>query len=281
MAGQRKTRVAGTATIIVFIIMAALLQQCRSKDGCAFCSSTQKIASSKPSPLLLAPASATGCEEIGRKRIVRLFYLWPTNSLTEEELKPTILPARRYRTEVTSGDLGWSFLGFMLGVVTETSVVEACDSRYVLRDRSVDETPVRTRTGIDDAEVSLDFPNLVVNTQRPRTTFSVYFAPGSSVLSSDEKQRLAQMAAELKKKPAAKLIIIGHADRTGEEKKNYLLSRERAAVVRKALIQAGLSSDILIPVAAGSTWPAGNTSYYAMARRTEIVIFREDNHDAP
>ncbi|MCE9599544.1 MAG: OmpA family protein [Spirochaetia bacterium] len=244
--------------------------------------------------VLLATTAGDSCEEIGRKRIVKLAYLWPLNPLTHEDLKKSERTARKYRTEINAGDVGWSLLGFLFGVVTETTVAEACTSPIVTisaaelarlkeaeqkatRDVVQAETKPVAYEGATPSVSRSNFPELTLESNQPRQAYTLYFAFASADLSKSEEQRLAAIAEDLKRLISGhKILIVGHADRLGQKEWNDSLSNQRARTIQEKLAQAGLDRKILIPVSASSNWPAGSSMASAptIERRVEIILVR-------
>ena len=65
----------------------------------------------------------------------------------------------------------------------------------------------------------------------------------------------APMLERINSNPAARLLVLGHADATGHEKQNFLLSYHRAQVVTAWLVQAGVPADRVRMRAAGDQEP--------------------------
>lgn len=103
----------------------------------------------------------------------------------------------------------------------------------------------------------------------------ILFATGKSTLSQKAKTSLNEFALSLKENPQTNVQIYGHTDNTGSREVNERLSKERAAVVKNYLGDAGvaltrLTSDGFAydyPVASNDT-EAGR----AQNRRVEIYI---------
>jgi outer membrane protein OmpA-like peptidoglycan-associated protein len=72
----------------------------------------------------------------------------------------------------------------------------------------------------------------------------VYFPVGSKDLDDEAKNVIASVGEAIKK-DATKLIITGYADKTGDEKMNEELSKNRAMAVKDALIAAGVKEDAI------------------------------------
>ena len=107
----------------------------------------------------------------------------------------------------------------------------------------------------------------------------ILFATGKSTLSNSAKNSLNEFAASLINNPQTNVDITGHTDNTGSLAVNQRLSKERAAVVKSYLEQAGVGSsrmssegyDYQYPVASNDT-EAGR----AQNRRVEIYITAND-----
>lgn len=283
-------------TCSVFVTFLCL--GCATGSGKPWSASTARYAT-RDGGLLLAATQADQCDEIGRKRIVKLAYLWPANPLQESDLKASDLPARRFRTELTPGDIGFSLLGFMVGIVTETTVAEACQSPLVVvsaselarlrlaEQNAATAAPIETRqVAFSDRTSSASrpaFPELSMDLAKPRSTFTVYFAFASAQLSSTEEQRLTAIAGELKKSISGrKVLIVGHADHLGQQQWNDSLANLRARTIQDKLYRAGLDLKLLIPVSASANWPSGISANPQASpaaiidRRVEIILVRDE-----
>lgn len=84
-------------------------------------------------------------------------------------------------------------------------------------------------------------PAAVMVLGKPDAT--IFFAVGKSSLPDGAGKTLDAAIAKLKANPAAKAIISGYNDATGDKEKNALLSKERAKSVREALRAAGVAGD--------------------------------------
>ncbi len=279
------------AFFLTFIV-ALLLAGCASNSGKPWSAATARFDSQAGPRLMLAPGENAACEEIGRKRVVKVVYLWPLNPLKADDLRQSEKPARRFRTEITAGDIGFSLLGFLVGVVTETAVAEACDSPFLVMDaaeitrlRSIEQKSLVVASSVEEspkerAASTGEFPTLLVDIGQSRSAFSVYFPFGSAQLVPGEDKRLAAIAAELKAEGAQKILLIGHADRVGQEPYNDQLSRSRARTVQAALTRAGLDAQRLYPVAAGANWPRLATGAVTGASKSSSCAKRNDRENA-
>jgi cytochrome c oxidase subunit II len=78
-------------------------------------------------------------------------------------------------------------------------------------------------------------------TAKPDAT--IFFDSGKSSLPADGGKALEAAIAKLKASPAAKAVISGYNDATGDKEKNAVLSKERAKSVREALRAAGVAGE--------------------------------------
>jgi outer membrane protein OmpA-like peptidoglycan-associated protein len=72
------------------------------------------------------------------------------------------------------------------------------------------------------------------------TSFILYFVSASDELTDESKAKVAQVLAEIRKRPLADVVLVGHTDTVGSMATNDVLSRQRAERVREILVQAGI-----------------------------------------
>lgn len=90
------------------------------------------------------------------------------------------------------------------------------------------------------AEVQARFAAVLAALPPRPVTWTVYFVSGRDELTPDSRPQLDQVKAELLRRPAPEISVIGHTDRVGKVADNDALSRVRAAAVRDALVGAGI-----------------------------------------
>ena len=100
---------------------------------------------------------------------------------------------------------------------------------------------------------------------------NVYFDTGSAVVTADGTKAITAALDEIKKDAGAKIAITGYTDKTGDQKANGELAKNRAKAVRDALTAAGVpvaNIEMRPPVFVeiGANAPAGDPA----ARRVEI-----------
>ncbi|MEL1241233.1 OmpA family protein [Flavobacterium flavipallidum] len=106
----------------------------------------------------------------------------------------------------------------------------------------------------------------------------IYFNTGKSTFkTADVPKRLDAMAALLKNYPNSEFLIEGHTDSDGSDSFNQKLSEARAGVVRKALIDRGISDSKLKSVGYGESMPVATNKTAAgkaLNRRTEVKLVK-------
>jgi outer membrane protein OmpA-like peptidoglycan-associated protein len=107
---------------------------------------------------------------------------------------------------------------------------------------------------------------------------SVLFAVNESRLLPIAQQRLDSVAEAIRHiDPGQQIVIVGHADTTGDASYNEKLSRDRAEAVRNYLLTKGVDGDRMVITGKGEAEPvASNESAEGRAnnRRVEIFINR-------
>lgn len=98
---------------------------------------------------------------------------------------------------------------------------------------------------------------------------TVLFKLGTPELLPESIPALDQLAAELKARPALKLLVAGHTDKIGEPQKNLVLSEQRAEAVKAYLAKAGIVPARVSTIGYGDARPL-HPSPDARNRRVEV-----------
>jgi outer membrane protein OmpA-like peptidoglycan-associated protein len=115
---------------------------------------------------------------------------------------------------------------------------------------------------------------LAAQPERPQS-YLVYFEEGGDQLTRDSRAEFDRVKAELARRPAAEIIVIGHTDRVGSVADNDALSQRRAAAVREQLIAAGLPGERIEAFGRGEREPLVATDDEVdepRNRRVEITV---------
>ncbi|HZZ93405.1 MAG TPA: OmpA family protein [Usitatibacter sp.] len=119
---------------------------------------------------------------------------------------------------------------------------------------------------LDARKVKADFgPTLAALPVRP-ATFTLYFLHDSDELTPESEAQVQAILAELKRRPAPEILVIGHTDTQGGLTHNDELSKARAERMRELLVQHGL--------------PANRIQTAGRGKR-ELLVHTEDNVDEP
>lgn len=134
----------------------------------------------------------------------------------------------------------------------------------------VESPAVATAPAIEPAAPAVPAP-AAIPAIVPGLPQNVYFETGSFAVSADGQKAITAALDEIKKAASAKIAITGYTDKTGDQKANEELAKNRAKAVRDALTAAG------VPVANIEMRPptfveigANTTAGDADARRVEI-----------
>lgn len=126
-----------------------------------------------------------------------------------------------------------------------------------------------------EAQVKQDFgPALQAQPKRP-VSFFLYFLSDTDEFAPESKALVNQIFAEIARRPAPEVVIIGHTDRVGSQAYNDALSRRRAERCREELVKLGIPK-IRITVA-GRGWrepevPTAQDVSEPRNRRVEISV---------
>jgi outer membrane protein OmpA-like peptidoglycan-associated protein len=128
---------------------------------------------------------------------------------------------------------------------TGTVIVESQGQRTVLNQPYAasrigrDSGPIR----LSAEEVKTTFGLALGSVPARPASFLLYFITGSDELTEESKIALERMLAELRRRPAPDILVIGHTDRVGSEADNDRLSLQRAERVRASLVAQGIAPE--------------------------------------
>jgi outer membrane protein OmpA-like peptidoglycan-associated protein len=134
----------------------------------------------------------------------------------------------------------------------------------------------RTRRGLARAQLARQEDQLAMTrTLEQAINMQVLFKTGLSELDDVAETRITRLAALLADMDGIAIEVAGHADGRGGKDYNAQLSAARAAVVRDALIRAGIESERITTTALGeaeSVAGEGDLDGYALERRADIRL---------
>lgn len=148
---------------------------------------------------------------------------------------------------------------------------------------TLDQPYAGARTGAADVQGYKSSPADVQGTfgaalaaQPPRpVSFQLYFVEGSDAFTEETRRTVEQIFAEIARRPAPEIAVVGHTDRVGTDQSNDALSLRRAELVRRELVGRGVAAENiqssgrgerepLVPTADGVSEPRN--------RRVEIIV---------
>ena len=109
----------------------------------------------------------------------------------------------------------------------------------------------------------------------PPVRFTLYFVEGRDEFTDVSRRDFDGVFAEIARRPVPDVLVIGHTDTVGNDAFNDNLSRQRAEVVRRALVARGIAADNIVVVGRGKREPivaSGDNMAEARNRRVEILV---------
>ncbi len=109
----------------------------------------------------------------------------------------------------------------------------------------------------------------------PVAQFSLYFDEGMDEFTLESLNALASVVAEIARRPVPDVLVIGHTDTLGSDAANDALSRQRAEVGRRALIERGIGAQHIVVIGRGKrelAVPTRDGVAEARNRRIEIQV---------
>jgi OOP family OmpA-OmpF porin len=113
------------------------------------------------------------------------------------------------------------------------------------------------------------------NNEQAPVSYMVFFQLGSTKLSDQDQNTVAQAAQVYKTKPNATVTVTGYADTVGSPSLNMALSQQRANVVKGLLVNGGVPAASITTTASGDTGLLVDTAAQTNQpknRRVVIVI---------
>lgn len=107
--------------------------------------------------------------------------------------------------------------------------------------------------------------------------FVAYFELDRAELTPPAAKLVRTFAETFALEPVSRIVVVGHADASGEEDYNRALSRERAETVASELARLGVDPAIISVEARGESQPALRTADgepEQLNRRVEIVYLK-------
>jgi outer membrane protein OmpA-like peptidoglycan-associated protein len=125
------------------------------------------------------------------------------------------------------------------------------------------------------AQVQAQFGAALAAKPVPPAQFTLYFAEGKDEFTEDSRRDFDRVIAEIALRPVPDLLVIGHTDTVGNDAFNDNLSRQRAEVVRRALLARGIAAENIVVAGRGKREPVvatGDNVAEPRNRRVEILV---------
>ena len=127
----------------------------------------------------------------------------------------------------------------------------------------------------DSAAIQARYADVLAARPMAPISFTVNFRTGSDDLTPESQPEINKMRAELARRPAPEIVVIGHTDRVGRVEANDVLALRRAESVKLLLVKAGISSAQIETAGRGEREPLVPTAdevAEARNRRVEISV---------
>lgn len=128
---------------------------------------------------------------------------------------------------------------------------------------------------VTDADVKTIFQSALTAQPVLPHRFILYFERDSDNLTADSKAAFENVFADVAKRPAPTVEVIGHTDTVGEQGYNARLSLERANAVRDLLVGRGIKAEVIVTAGRGELDLLVKTADEAAEpknRRVEITV---------
>jgi OmpA-OmpF porin, OOP family len=106
-------------------------------------------------------------------------------------------------------------------------------------------------------------------------SFTLYFESGTDEFTDQSKQEVKRVLAEMARRRAPEITVIGHTDQAGPDPTNYALSLQRAERVKSILVGMGIPPERILTAGRGRREPLVRTVDGASEprnRRVEISV---------
>ncbi|MEO7855261.1 MAG: OmpA family protein [Rubrivivax sp.] len=127
----------------------------------------------------------------------------------------------------------------------------------------------------DQSEIDERFASALAARPLPAAQFTLYFIEGRDEFTDASKALIDGVFAEIARRPVRDVLVIGHTDKLGNDADNDVLSRQRAEVVRAALMARGIEPQHIVVIGRGKREPIVPTAdgvAEARNRRVEILV---------
>lgn len=128
---------------------------------------------------------------------------------------------------------------------------------------------------LSEEEIRAAFAEALAARPEGPQRFTLYFLEGRDELTADSRKELDRVLAEVRRRPAADVIVVGHTDRVGSVQDNDRLALRRAERLRGELMKLGLPDDSVQATGRGERDPLVATADEVPEprnRRVELLV---------
>ncbi len=132
-----------------------------------------------------------------------------------------------------------------------------------------------TQASLTAEDIRRDFGGTLAALPGRPATFTLYFLEGRDELTPESRQEMEKVLAELKRRPAPDIVVIGHTDTVGTLAYNDKLSLARAERLREMMIELGIPAERIKATGRGKRElliPTEDNISEARNRRVEISV---------
>ena len=162
------------------------------------------------------------------------------------------------------------------GTVGKIELQQGGSSRMVDKARQATGfDPNRASTELSDSEIEGTFGKAIEYLPPDPARFVLYFENDSTTLTAASRKLLPDVLAEVKGRPAAELVVVGHTDTVGSSKYNVKLGFSRAGIVREAVRKIGVEPKLMEITSLGEADPIVKTKDGVREpknRRVEAIV---------
>jgi outer membrane protein OmpA-like peptidoglycan-associated protein len=139
---------------------------------------------------------------------------------------------------------------------------------------SADRAPKATKP-MSEQKISRTFREALAAEPRRPEIFLLYYQRDSTRLTDGSTALIPQILEAIRERESLDISVIGHTDRIGDRKYNFILSRERARHVRDLLVEKGVDTELISVTSHGEDNPLIPTPDEVAEpknRRVEVVV---------
>ena len=128
---------------------------------------------------------------------------------------------------------------------------------------------------MDDEKIRENFGEALSALPIPPIHFILYFKYDSTVLTEESQKLLHQILPTMASRKSTDVSVVGHTDRAGTRKYNYILGMKRARLAEKILVSQGIDPRFISVVSHGEDNPLIPTDDNVRDwrnRRVEVIV---------